>query len=622
MLCCVLIHTELISFFYVMMKKLILLYILILNAYSVDAQVVKKEKAYRYAETLHRIDILNENGSDELKQFIKEFDVQKNIRFGKQFLSADSETPVFVILLFLYRTFNADFYFRTGQADVIAFLKESREQLSKERTSNADHILFKEHQLDSIVINSPGYKIEQLIEDEDRIADRDGNYTYINQGYGLNYNLISPKRSVMGKTCTRTLKDLYAIGLIDAGIYNEANAKLENDKLREGDLLKFIAERVFFNNTFEQQKLEDISHLEELNSKALLSNQSMQQLLAVHKDRELLDRFELLSYCNRAKSLNTRDYDARPELGFKEVFEDIKKLIPTLEDAELDVKVFEVVSNYDYTEIMCRVSFDANETTYANEFYYSLKKDGREDSDTVLRINNEFHLGINKYLADLDADYRLHYTAKNRLEGNAIYILLNEEQYDALDNYHISRHSYNNTFNTKNINQFIAEYKKNGLFDHLTEDELREARACVASSVIESYTSILNCYPKTLVDIEWETSSYKPYEEVTLDISMASRGDFTPTSIIDQYQNSHNQTVEYGFEFNGKSYLQLLELQSDWLDPAFFELIEKAMEENKLKGKLYQCYDGIYELGFLYLNQKQYKFLVKHQKSLLIRAID
>ena len=108
-----------------------------------------------------------------------------------------------------------------------------------------------------------------------------------------------------------------------------------------------------------------------------------------------------------------------------------------------------------------------------------------------------------------------------------------------------------------------------------------------------------------------------PYEELTQEFSVSSRGAFTPTQIIDDFEkNWESEFTPYSFEFNGKTYAKQLHMQSDWLDPAFLELIEQALEENQVDGKIYYCLDNGQASGYIFLNNQQYQFLKENQSEL------
>jgi hypothetical protein len=69
-----------------------------------------------------------------------------------------------------------------------------------------------------------------------------------------------------------------------------------------------------------------------------------------------------------------------------------------------------------------------------------------------------------------------------------------------------------------------------------------------------------------------------------------------------------NRAVNYAFDFNGKNYATKLEMNTDWLDPQFFEIIKNAIRENQVIGEFHYCFaDGPYA-GYIFLTPEQYRF--------------
>ncbi|MEM6723468.1 MAG: hypothetical protein AAF598_05480, partial [Bacteroidota bacterium] len=111
-------------------------------------------------------------------------------------------------------------------------------------------------QLDSILENSEGYKIEEAIAPEDDWGDHMTQFTISPFGASFSASgLIHHKRSVAGKTCTRTLNDLLTISLIDEPVFNEVKAKLDSKELDlELYLLAYATERAAFYEDLEGNK--------------------------------------------------------------------------------------------------------------------------------------------------------------------------------------------------------------------------------------------------------------------------------------------------------------------------------------------------------------------------------
>jgi hypothetical protein len=183
-----------------------------------------------------------------------------------------------------------------------------------------------------------------------------------------------------------------------------------------------------------------------------------------------------------------------------------------------------------------------------------------------------------------------------------------------------SKESFDTSLSSKNIEKFIGQLTQRGFFKHLTTDELKKARNEAVTTDINSLNDLLMRFPKTVVDFDWEAVNLEnPYEELTKRFSAASRGAFKVTGITDGYRMALDKglkKVDYGFNCNGKRYKANLEMNSDWLSPAFLEVIRNALKEN-CDGDIYQCYFDGQGGGYIYLEPSHHKFIVDNYPDLL-----
>jgi len=81
--------------------------------------------------------------------------------------------------------------------------------------------------------------------------------------------------------------------------------------------------------------------------------------------------------------------------------------------------------------------------------------------------------------------------------------------------YFLSNENHNNRFNTKNTEEIIAEYEKIGLFNHLSDLEMKEGRQAIHQKEIDNYFDALLCFPKQVIFFGWELiDSKNPYENL------------------------------------------------------------------------------------------------------------
>jgi hypothetical protein len=441
--------------------------------------------------------------------------------------------------------------------------------------------------------------------------------------------LIHPKRSVFGSTRTRTLEDLKKIGLIDDIVYQKVKQQLlAGELLWEIDVIAEAEEQTSFYESYQLKKDAEIDFAKHLLRNGLMSEKGYADFLNAYQPDELKSKSGLIPFCK-----NVLIFDLSKEIpgleDYQKVFLAIKQLIPDFEFSDLDIKVektkrveefMEEVESYDYSTT---VQFKAKGKVYTSSFVYwtSANFDGIEPSSSLFA-------GINNMLADENAKQRLYFANYSNKAANFDknmefgLMLMTEEEYKlwGVDAYFLSEENHNNNFNSEGVDKILAVYDSLGLFKHLSAKEIETAKESLKSSIPRGYLEILMSFPKTLIIFDWETGNLtNPYEELTLYFSEASRGFFTPTNIIDDFEknlDNNKGTTRDGFTFKGKKYEKSLEMNSDWLDPGFIELISQAVKEAGIDLDIrYIDYDGQVG-GHIWLSKSQYEFLKKTQPSL------
>jgi len=645
------------------------------------SQPLTKEEGYQIADRLVQAQILSERGANALRKTIDEDNFTRDHQPHMERSSVPIKRGLSVsqIMLFLGKAFMVDYQYRNGlfEFQKMGFNRDTHPVLDKEKVA----ILTK--RVDSLQQHFIGFKIEEAIPMPEQQPKSRGFYAtsiggsfsnpLFNPGsIGLDPDLIHHSTSVMGKTCLKTLQALKSIDLINEEIFNTVKQQFDQGRLpMEYLLIAAVLEQVAYYEDFEDNKLQEIEFIQSLHAHGIIADEHLETLTSSTSNKKLHRKFELIEYCNHAKVFRVGQYSTEPSEAYPEIFEAIKEIVPNFKYQNLQADTFHIKDDWDrFTlENRCRIQFEANGKTYANEFFYDYKKINQDEYrrlqdslsrahridldiegiepmpdsiaesyraffqeqrkqplDTLLKISTEFHHGVNKFLADQNSEYRLYY-ANNNEPGKGAYgkngfglILMTEKQAKAWghESYFLFGYSHDNRFNSDRIQKIISDYESIGLFSHLSKAEVSEAESCVLKSEIEGYQSILLCFPKTVLYFDWETGNLEnPYEELTEAISDFSRGAFTPTDIQDNFEDSwEKETVDYSLTFKGKPYKATLKMESDWLDPGFMELIETALEENGVDGNLYYCLDDGQAGGYIFLTSKQYQFLSKHQPEL------
>jgi len=243
--------------------------------------------------------------------------------------------------------------------------------------------------------------------------------------------------------------------------------------------------------------------------------------------------------------------------------------------------------------------------------------------DSLVPISMGFHKPINQWLADQNAKHRLHFANKSKAglaygKDEFGLIVLTEEQVKAWgDNtaYFLSRENFNNQFNRVNTQKHIAFYDSLGLFSHLSPAEISEGTMKAKNQLIDSYSRILYCFPKLIFNFDWETGNLdNPYEALVNKFGGISKGNFQPFDIFDDFrENWEAETTSLSFIVNGQQYQQTLEMKSDWLDPNFLSLIDKALKDHAINGAFIYVEEENGYGGYLFLTPEQHEILKKRQ---------
>jgi len=597
-----------------------------------EAQDLTREQAIDLVERLQAVEILSEKGGAALKRYVKEDDFERDKRRNlvERSTPVSSKLSKAQILIFLSRAFLGDLYYRLGIVEQSEFLEEKQQDKGDQPLTGIDYAEF-QTELDSVAENSAGARVEAAISDEENFPDEARNISLSGIPSLEDFGLINRSRSALGKTCTRTLQDLQLVGLINSTVFKEVKAKIDSyDLTLESAMVSYAAERVIFYEDFEENKKKERDFLKYLYKNGIIADGNLEMLLDTSSHKQLYEKYDLIQYSNNAKAFNLKELPSDLQSGYEEIFEGIRSFVPNFNYSNLLVSLLEGEEDYGdgLTENRLKISFNIDDEQYTNEVFHDFVRKETQDVDSILKVNSDFHQGVNKYLADTGSSYRLYY-ANNSKGGTSIYsdkefglIVLTEEQFKAWStsnsDYFLFAQSHDNSFNSKNVKGAIQTYKQLGLFSHLTDEEVDRGEKCVANKTVSSYQDILSCFPSSIVFFDWETGNLEnPYESLTQEIAQASRGHFEVTEVQDNFEDSWDEEkVNYSFKFKGQVYKRDLEMQGDWLDPSFLDLVMTVMKENNVGGELHYCIDDGQANGFIFLTDGQYKYLFEHQKSL------
>jgi hypothetical protein len=254
-------------------------------------------------------------------------------------------------------------------------------------------------------------KIEKKIKPEDHYVDR--SFSSMDFPLFSNYSAMVPAtRSTYGFTRTRTLEELKEIGLVDDRVYQEAKAKLQDVSLTtEFELMLFLAERTQFYEQYYHNKQEQLEYADRLADAGIPTWDGVEKLRSAYSEWELKEIHEILAISPRATIVDLSKYDADPQQIYGHMFKVIQQLIPTFEYTDLSINVVEEQESEELVTQYVMISFIANGMAYHHQFFQDMR---RVDGEALpyptepTKISVEFHKGVNKYLADVESEYRLY----------------------------------------------------------------------------------------------------------------------------------------------------------------------------------------------------------------------
>jgi hypothetical protein len=474
-------------------------------------------------------------------------------------------------------------------------------------------------------------KIEQRIAREDSLI-RGGWTMYPPGRRDFKADYIHPTRSTYGWTRTRTLNDFKSIGLINDLVYRDCLEKLKDSALKdEGELVSFMNQRSIYYDYYDFNKNEQAAYIDSLVAMGLLTTTGRQQLLNNYTDYKLNTIPDMLQFSDRYLLIDMSDKEPIPARVYPLIFEKIKTILPDFQYEHLTTTVIDCKES-DLIRQDIKLSFMADGHTYTTVFFHNYRHEKYDPVDLRVapaKIDENFHKGINKWLTDKESPYRLYSinipdNNKGPFGGNKKGLLLlkeGEAQKISTEPNIISFEVFDTRMSRKNRGKFINDFSDNGFFSHLSKAEIDSAKEKVGNSDPGALEELLLLFPKTIVLFDWETGNLEnPYEELTTRFALASRGAFTPTAIVDDYKkgwDKKTKTTRFGFSFHNKRYEKMLPFKGDWLDPAFLDLINKSLADNKVDGSFYYCLDNGQESGYIFLNKKQKQFVLDKYPDLI-----
>ena len=446
------------------------------------------------------------------------------------------------------------------------------------------------------------------------------------------HHWISERRSVWGKTRTRTARDLLAVGLLDETAYQQLQKAMQESFMQESEVCQMATTLMQRRQTYAQDLAQQQQWLLQLERAKLLSPGQQQRIAHDTQPYQLKSLFEVIGYCEHGRMVDLRPLPPEPQMLYPQLFRQVQALLPDFHYTGLQVTMKLEDKGYDLLDQTVTLRFRADGRQYENTFTHGYRRrDGTDPKpDARPGPSETFHASINQWLADRNSSLRLYqarthdyqaYThdANSVLGNERLGLLLMTQHQRALWGEGpslFSQESHDNRFNSAGIEQLLTTYQQLGLFAHLSAAELARGRAKAFSGQKASNAAVLRSFPRLLYVSDGETANPPyPYAAFTKELAALSRGGFVPTHIHDGFGEDYptTPTVPFGFTLGGKAYQTQLPVRRDWMAPEATELINRALQEQHAPGKFYDCLDGE---GLIFLTSQQYAALNSTQPEL------
>ncbi len=479
-----------------------------------------------------------------------------------------------------------------------------------------------------------GYLIEARIRAEDSLPRMWRVLPLFGPGQELRKGLIHATRSTIGKTRTRTAKDLLELELIDQRIWRELNDHLADSSITtEDEVLRFAAERAKYYVDYPVNRNNQLAFLDSLMKHGLLASAQKDALVRSLEDDKLRTQFEILVNCKSVILPEPVGKDSLSEY-YSRVLDKVEQIVTGFHYTDLCVvRDTMVTPSGDREDII--LSFQANNQTYGHRFEYYASADDDTASFGFTQLNRyDFYPAINSWLADQASPFRLYQATtgtwpdqpeegdRKERDVRAALILLTEEQRKLWGDgpYFLSDEKHNNEFTTGSVNAAIDDFEKIGLFSHLSEREIDSCRNEVLFSNPQSWTAVLTKFRDVVHIFDWETPDLEhPYVQQVNAFSRIARGHFSVSDPTDDFdiRGKRNDKVHLSFHLNGKRYAQELSMNVDWLDWEFLQLIDYALRDNGVPGTFVSCYSNGQVSGYIFLSNDQQVYLRSRYPGIL-----
>lgn len=613
------------------MKVIVLLFAL-LPLTQMYAQTLTPAAALEFARLLGEREILSEKGVEALTNAIenKQFRRRRMPVFMMESSRAEpvetKELSRSVILLFLSEMFAHEAVHRSGimemkkmMASVMGPYQDRMMEPGIMDTIN-NKLRLAAEQLEAEGEQPPGVQLETAIRErtgwtrntsyfQSKVISF-GSWDQRGPAIRLNgYGYIHDNRSALGITLNETLNDLREIGLLSPSIDFEDTADINFSRdPKESEYLLYASGMTARVEDAAYIREAQLAIVEELYEADLLTSANQMALVASIKTEPFAEATKFIPYLKNTLLVELDEMSDDPAILIPAVFAKADDVFPTF---NLTVPEFSMVVREEYgtrREVYTATYEFGGQAVTSNIVYRPLREATVAETEVSPLDFGALPNGFNQRLADQGSDRRLVYVPILRdpefyVERKFALVLLNDSQVVVFQRLFSSLRIYSGSFepvySTAEKDEFYTSLQRIGLLDHLSGVEIDEARNCWRQKLTGSFFEVLNCYPRLLAEVGYGEmyDVDTPYRDLTEAFAAAGQGKFKPTAILDNFSESRRSSkTTYGFTLNGKEYRRELDIMGDWIDVQFVDLINEALADQKVAGKFYRCYGGMYIL--------------------------
>jgi hypothetical protein len=442
--------------------------------------------------------------------------------------------------------------------------------------------------------------------------------TGIFYGYGKGYFNNKTRQDSANKSLRLLLEKIKKANLLTDRVYTYTLKAIDTGSyVVDVQLISHLTEMSYRLEGLAPDKLLPFAEL--LHKNYIISDSSFFRLKNDINDGKIESAFQLNDYCKLDRIIDMAKYPDDPDVWLEQLHHDIASMLPGI-----------TFSNFSYTTIP-----DTSYTIPGARFKVSLTCNGRTYKHTSLEINTfrkqekispkdifaaDFHRIFNKILIDQQSPLQLHsimFTnpSGDNLQRHAL-IALNEEQAgvftqeSAYSFMLISRDEYDSRLTSARVDSAVAEWKKMGLFAHLSSAEISKAIDDVQADNLFSINSLLKNFPDVVYSLNdsW-TNPLRPrypYADLLSQFAKITHGGFTPKQIT---QKKIKNGIKLQYLFKDKIHSYTFPTPNGWMDAKFPAFMKHLAEENNLPGNFYQLSYGDF---VIYLTKQQYGDAAKY----------